>query len=150
MKGALHSCLLLLAASACAPPEEAYLTLQVSYAQEAQGKFGLIELRRNSGPPLTDGPFAITADALQRRIAIHAEGSHELEAELELTLSVCDDAEGSQCPELTTLELENVFQVEHTTELCFDFASLAPGDWPDKVDVAAGSFPAGFVGCSAR
>jgi hypothetical protein len=151
MKGMLRSCscLLLVALSACAS-EEAYLTLQVRYADDAQGKFGVIKLQHINGSELEDGPFQLTADRPQRRIAVHAEGD-EIEAELELELQLCeDDDEDGPCPEVRVLSLEHVFEAGHTTELCFEFASMAPGQWPDKIDVAAGTFPVGMSDCSAR
>lgn len=145
MRFALPASLVLLTASACAK-EEAYLTLQVSYSEEAHGKFGQIVLRRNSASAITDDPFAITSESSQRRIAVHAEGS-ELDATLELRLQVCDDEQGSSCSKVSILELEHVFEAGRTRALCVEFADLAPGRWPDTVDLAGESWPEGLAEC---
>jgi hypothetical protein len=140
LSAALH------AASACAP-EEAYLTLQVNYPDDAQGKFGRIQLRRNSGPELSDGPFAITSEA-SRSIAIHAQGS-ELDAELELALLLCRDREPSSCDEFSIMQLTGAFRAGHTTALCFEFASLQRGRWPLPLDLSDALREAGLSLCHA-
>lgn len=134
-----------LCAFACAP-DEGYLIVGVDYPPEAYGKLGRIVVRRNSGPPISDGPFAIAEESASRRISVHAEG-HELDAELELHVALCDGQDQVTCTESSTLDLHNAFDAEHTRSLCIDFASLKRGRWPEAVDLASGSLPEGLTRC---
>jgi len=146
MRPLLWACAVLLATSACASPREAYLTVEVTYAEAAQGQWGLIRLQRNSGSEIKDGPFEISADDLRRRISIHAEDD-ELDAELELELYLCTDGDEKNC-ESSVMQLRNVFASGQVTELCFDFASMERGQLPETVDVREGSLPPGVSLCT--
>lgn len=128
-----------MAAAACAQ-DEAYLVLEVTYPEAAEGMFGSIKVRRNSGRALEDGPVAISGPERRRRIAIRADGD-KVDADLEIQLRVCADEDGEDCSTGTTLEVSHALDKRKRSSLCVDLETLAEGRLP--LFDASGELPQG-------